>query len=168
MIINESKIKIRNTNIFDILSNYMSTLYDEISAGAVLYFIDNDLDIYYLILNYSYGHWDFPKGNMESGESEIETIKREIMEETGIVDIKLIDGFRQQISYRYKKKNKLINKSVIYYIAQTLSNNIHLSFEHVDFSWLKFNDALNRLSFDNSKMVLKNANDFLSSVNKKH
>ena len=144
------------------------TMYDEISAGSVLYNLDNDFNIIYLILNYSYGHWDFPKGNVENKESEMDTIKREIMEETGITDIKFIDGFRQQISYKYKKNSKLINKSVIYYIVETRSKKVELSFEHVDFKWLNFIDALNRLSFDNSKKILRNANEFLSLNIKKN
>jgi bis(5'-nucleosidyl)-tetraphosphatase len=144
------------------------TMYDEISIGSVLYILDTNFNVNYLILNYSYGHWDFPKGNIENGESELDTIKREIMEETGITDINFIDDFRQQISYRYKKKFKLVNKLVIYYIVETKSNKVVLSFEHVNFAWLNFNDALNRLSFDNSKKILKNANEFLSSKIKKY
>ena len=143
-------------------------MYDEISIGSVLYILDTNFNVNYLILNYSYGHWDFPKGNIENGESELDTIKREIMEETGITDINFIDDFRQQISYRYKKKFKLVNKSVIYYIVETKSNKVVLSFEHVNFAWLNYNDALNRLSFDNSKKILKNANEFLSSKIKKY
>lgn len=138
-------------------------MYDEISVGAVLHVMDENFEVNYLILNYSYGHWDFPKGNIESGETEIETIKREVMEETGIEDIKLIEGFRQQISYKYRKKSKLVNKSVIYYLAETKSNKVVLSFEHVNFAWLNFNNALDKLSFDNSKRVLKNAKEFLSN-----
>jgi bis(5'-nucleosidyl)-tetraphosphatase len=138
-------------------------MYDEISAGAVLHLMDENFEINYLILNYSYGHWDFPKGNVEIGETEIDTIKREVMEETGIVDIKLIEGFRQQISYKYRKKSKLVHKTVIYYLAETKSNKVVLSFEHVNFAWLNFNSALNKLSFENSKKVLKNAKEFLSN-----
>lgn len=144
------------------------TMYDEISVGSVLFILDTNFNVNYLILNYSYGHWDFPKGNIENGESELDTIKREIMEETGITDINFIDDFRQQISYRYKKKFKLVNKLVIYYIVETKSNKVVLSFEHVNFVWLNYNDALNRLSFDNSKKILKNANEFLSSKIKKY
>ena len=144
------------------------TMYDEISIGSVLYILDTNFNVNYLILNYSYGHWDFPKGNIENGESELDTIKREIMEEAGITDINFIDDFRQQISYRYKKKFKLVNKLVIYYIVETKSNKVVLSFEHINFAWLNYNDALNRLSFDNSKKILKNANEFLSSKIKKY
>ena len=144
------------------------TMYDEISVGSILYILDTNFNVNYLILNYIYGHWDFPKGNIENGESELDTIKREILEETGITDINFIDDFRQQISYRYKKKFKLVNKLVIYYIVETKSNKVVLSFEHVNFVWLNYNDALNRLSFDNSKKILKNANEFLSSKIKKY
>ncbi|MDP8906024.1 MAG: NUDIX domain-containing protein [Thermoproteota archaeon] len=136
-------------------------MYDEISAGAVLHIVDENFEIKYLILNYSYGHWDFPKGNIESGETETETIKREVTEETAINDIKVIEGFRQQISYRYRKKSKTVNKTVIYYLAETRTNKVVLSFEHINFAWLDFNHALEKLSFENSKKVLRNANEFL-------
>ncbi len=141
-------------------------MYDETSAGAVLYRINENVHIEFLILNYSFGHWDFPKGNIESGETEIETIKREVFEETGIDDINIITDFRQQISYKYRKKSRLVNKSVIYYLAETKSNHVVLSFEHNDYTWLGYNDALRKLSFENSRKVLKNANDFLSNQSK--
>jgi bis(5'-nucleosidyl)-tetraphosphatase len=136
-------------------------MYDEISAGAVLYLVDEHSEITYLILNYNYGHWDFPKGNMEIGETEIDTVFREVSEETGIIDIQIINGFRQQISYKYRKKSKLINKAVIYYLAETRSKNVVLSFEHINFEWQTFEQALQKLSFENSKRVLRMANEFL-------
>jgi len=136
-------------------------MYDEISAGAVLYLIDENSEIMYLILNYNYGHWDFPKGNMELGETEIDTVFREVSEETGIVDLQIINGFRQQISYKYRKKSKLVNKAVIYYLAETKSKKVVLSFEHVNFEWQTFEKALQKLSFEYSKRLLRMAKEFL-------
>ena len=95
-------------------------MYDEISAGAVLHTVGKNFDINYLILNYSYGHWDFPKGNIEKGETEIETVFREVSEETGIKDIQILDGFRQQITYKYRKKSKLVNKTVFIILQKHL------------------------------------------------
>ena len=136
-------------------------MYDEISAGAVLYLNDEGPEIKYLILNYSYGHWDFPKGNIEEGETELDTVFREIAEETGITDIQIIQGFRQEISYKYRKKSKLVNKAVIYYLAETKSKQVVLSFEHNNFGWYTFDQALVKLSFENSKKVLRSANQVL-------
>ena len=136
---------------------------DERSAGAVVFYMGENSEPEYLLLHYSAGHWDFPKGNIESGETEIDTIKREVTEETAINDIKLIEGFRQQISYRYRKKSKIVNKTVIYYLAETKTNKVVLSFEHINFAWLDFNHAIEKLSFDNSKKVLRNANEFLTT-----
>ena len=82
-------------------------------------------------------------------------------EETGIIDIQIINGFRQQISYKYRKKSKLVNKAVIYYLAETKSKKVVLSFEHINFEWQTFEQALQKLSFENSKRVLRMANEFL-------
>ena len=41
----------------------------------------------FLLLHHTVGHWDFPKGNIEAGEDELETARREIFEETGIQDV---------------------------------------------------------------------------------
>ena len=48
----------------------------ENSAGVIL--IKGDK---YLILHYEEGHWDFPKGNIEEGESEEEAALRELEED---------------------------------------------------------------------------------------
>lgn len=139
-------------------------MYDEVSAGAVLCRIKENTDIKYLILNYNYGHWDFPKGNIEQGETEIDTVHREISEETGITDLKILEGFREQISYRYRKKSKLVSKAVIYYLAETQSDKIILSFEHINYQWLDYEQSLKKLSFENSKNVLKLANQYLTDT----
>ena len=53
----------------------------ERSAGAII-FREEKRKIYYLLLHYESGHWDFPKGHVEKEEKEKETVKREIREET--------------------------------------------------------------------------------------
>ena len=48
------------------------------------------------------GHWDFPKGHIEKGEKIKDTIRREVEEETGLKDIKFIEGFKEWIKYFFK------------------------------------------------------------------
>ena len=42
------------------------------------------------VVNQNHDSWSLPKGHIDPGESNLETAKREIYEETGIIDLKLI------------------------------------------------------------------------------
>ena len=60
----------------------------EKSCGAVVFRKDDEVK--YLLLHYTPGHWDFPKGKQEIGETEEQAASREIEEETGIKGIEFI------------------------------------------------------------------------------
>lgn len=134
----------------------------EVSAGAVL-FRGPKKDPQFLLLHYPGGHWDFPKGNIEEGENEQETVRREILEETGIRRMRFVDGFRHTVRYFYRWKGQGIFKIVVYYLVHTPQKQVRLSFEHTGYEWLPCEAALARLSFSNSKHLLKKAMDFLIS-----
>ena len=133
----------------------------EKSAGAVI-FRKQDNKPYYLLLHYDVGHWDFPKGHIEKGEKPESTVRREVQEETGLTDIKFIEGFKEWIKYFFKDKSKTIFKTVTFYLVETKENNIKLSFEHIGYRWLPYKEALSQLTFKNAKEILRKANDFLS------
>ena len=63
----------------------------EKSAGAIIFRTENGIK-YYLLLHYApsepgkRGQWGFAKGHVEEGETEEETARREVAEETGIKD----------------------------------------------------------------------------------
>ena len=133
------------------------------SAGAVI-FNETLGERYYLLLLYDAGHWDFPKGGIEQGESELDAVIREVREETGITDLKLIEGFRQTISYQFKSTEGEINKTVVFYLGNTSTFKVTLSHEHRAYAWLKFEDALEQLTFDTARSVLKVAHRFLENL----
>lgn len=62
------------------------------SCGAVVLRRQDDQ---VLLIQYYDGHWSFPKGRMESGETERETALREVREETGLA-VRLLPGFRAE------------------------------------------------------------------------
>ena len=134
----------------------------EVSAGIILYNNDND-QIQFLVLKYPAGHWDFVKGKMENSEEPKQTAIRETKEETGIIDVEFIDGFNEEISYTFYVKNKEINKKVIFYLGKTKSTEIIISHEHLDFAWLNFKDAIERITYENAERVLIKANNLLQS-----
>ena len=124
--------------------------------------------IYYLLLNYSaFGkvnktYWGFPKGHIEKGEKTSETIRREVQEETGIEDLQFISGFQETEKYFFRHKTETIFKMVFYLLAETKTKEVKISFEHIGYKWLPYEEALKQLTFKNAKTIIKKADDFLS------
>ncbi len=132
----------------------------ETSAGAVIFRRDGEKK--YLLLRYESGHWDFPRGAIEAGEKEEETVRREAKEETEISDLIFLPNFREKIFWFYKKEGRTIYKEAIFYLAETKTEEVELSEEHIDFKWLPFEQAMDLITFPNGKKVLQKANDFLN------
>ena len=134
---------------------------NERSAGAVVFI--KEKEPIFLLLHYEEGHWDFPKGHIEANETDTETVKREVKEETGIKDIEIVRDFKEKIQYFYKLKKELINKDVVFYLAKTKTAQIKLSFEHIGSKWLPYKKAIEQLTFKNAKDILEKANKFLKT-----
>ena len=137
---------------------------EEKSAGIVLFRNDSNKNEF-LLLNYPQGHWDFIKGKVEQNETPHETALRETKEETGISNIEFIDCFEESVEYNFRFKKEDIHKKVIFFLAKTSEKNIKLSHEHNDYLWLEYNDTLKKTTFENAKIVLSKANDFLLKYN---
>jgi len=138
-------------------------LIEERSAGAVVYHQGEGAQ--YLLLLYPASHWDFPKGNVEAGEDDVDTVKREVEEETGIRDILLDKGFKSSVEYYYHRAGEgMVHKRVNFYLAHTETREVRLSHEHRDFAWFPLEEALKRLTYDNSRRVLSEAADHLKST----
>lgn len=127
---------------------------EERSAGAIL-FNETNSERKFLLLNYPSGHWDFVKGNIEKGETLLQTVIREIREETGITDVEFIDGFEDKIEYHYQREGDLIHKEVVFFLAKTKTNVVKISHEHLGFVWLNFDDALKKLTYKNAKNTME-------------
>jgi len=132
---------------------------EEKSAGAVVYRDGGDQRMYLLLQNA--GRWDFAKGGIEKGESELQTVIREVKEETGLQRIRIVPGFRKVIEYFYRREGKNIHKQVIYLLASTEEEKVKISFEHQGFGWFPYGEALERASYENSKKTLAEAERFL-------
>ena len=134
----------------------------EKSAGFILITDDFETDDYcVLLLHYTSGHWDFPKGNIETNETELEAATRELQEETGIETIRVIPNFRCVLDYKYTRKTMLISKQVTLFLASTGVRKVKISHEHKGYSWVKKSDATTQLTYENAKSALKQAINFL-------
>lgn len=129
----------------------------EKSAGAVVFFRGDQVK--YLLIHSTY--WEFPKGLVEPDEEEVEAALREVREETGRI-VTLVDGFREDIDYFYRRPGYLVKKQVVYFLGEASGQDIKLSWEHREAKWLPFATAMQELKYDNAREVLKKANDFLT------
>lgn len=107
-----------------------------------------------LLIRHNAGHWAFPKGHMEEGETEVQTASREIQEETGLmVDI---DGsFRTVITYS-PAKNAI--KDVVYFIGRNPRGRLRPQPEEIScVRWVTAEEAQALITYENDRQVLGNA-----------
>jgi bis(5'-nucleosidyl)-tetraphosphatase len=147
----------------------------EKSAGAVIFrkepfdAAQGKGNIYYLLLHYpatshrtSKDYWDLPKGHIEKGEKELDAVRREVAEETGLTDIEFVEGFKEWIKYFFQWGSKNILKFVTFYLAETKTKDVKISGEHIGYEWLPYEEAVEQLTFKNARQIIKKAHDFLS------
>ena len=135
----------------------------ETSAGVVLYRKENAEKLF-LLLHYPSGHWDFVKGKMEKNETTHETAIREAKEETGITDIVFVENFEEWIEYNFKYQGELVQKKVVFFLAETKTKEIKISHEHRGYIWMDYNASMEKTTFDNAKTVLTKAKKLISNT----
>jgi len=123
---------------------------------------EKGIRLYVLLLNA--GRWDFPKGNVEENETELQTVVREVGEETGLKKIMIVPGFRKVVEYFYRRDSRNVHKQVVYLLAEAKDHEVKISFEHQGSGWFPYVEAVARASYDNSKKLLADAERFLSEV----
>lgn len=129
----------------------------EKSCGAIVYNQNNEV----LVVKHNAGHWDFPKGHMEKDETEQQTAIREVKEETNI-DVELYDNYRYEIHYSPKEN---VEKTVVFFLAKNLSNDTHKQdAEIANIGWFKYEEAMNMLTFEDAKKLLKSSYEDLNNI----
>ena len=118
----------------------------EKSCGAIV--VD---DGRVLLVKHNAGHWDFPKGHVEEGETEFETAIREVKEETNI-DIKIEKENRYISEYSPKED---VMKTVIYFLGEKIGGEDKPQIEEVsDVEWVDVNKAVERITHQRSKDIM--------------
>ena len=128
----------------------------EKSYGAV---IINEKKEFLLIRHKNGGHWDFPKGHKEAGESSKETALREVLEETGLT-VRLIEGFKEKSRYSPKPG---MEKTVTFYLGFSMGEVQIQEEEILDFEYLTYDEAKARITFKESKSIIASAKQFIDT-----
>lgn len=126
----------------------------EKSCGAIVYRRHHgNLEIL-LIKHVNSGHWSFPKGHVEDGETEEETALREIKEETGI-DVIIDSTFRETVTYFPRKDTQ---KVVVYFLAKAKNfEYVPQEEEIAQIKWVDIGYATSVLTYENDKTIVNKA-----------
>ena len=104
------------------------------------------------------GHWSFPKGHVEPGETERQTARREVKEETGL-EISLLNNFRELVSYSPKPG---VSKDVVYFLGKTDREETVMQPEEVsEIRWVDMAAAHEFLTYYNDKQLLRSVKRYI-------
>lgn len=133
----------------------------EKSCGAIV-FRKNKKSLDVLIIKHKNGgHWSFPKGHVEDGETEHETARREVKEETGI-DISFVPGFRETVTYSPKTG---VMKDVVYFLAEALNSDYKRQEEEISqIKWISLGEVDKALTYNNDKGLIFSARTALKRM----
>ena len=131
----------------------------EKSCGAIVYRKYHGNTEILLVRSIKSGHWSFPKGHVEEGETEEETARREIKEETGL-DVLLDTGFRETVTFSPKRNTK---KTVVYFVGMATSHEAVPQQEEIsELKWHEIGQAIGMLTYENDKMIVSKAKAFIA------
>ena len=113
----------------------------KLSAGTVV-FRRTDRGVRLLVLR-AYKNWDFAKGRVEPGGTELDAAKRECSEETGLADLDFPFGDAHKDTLPYAG-----GKVARYFLAETGEAAVRLPIspelgrpEHHEWRWVSFDEA---------------------------
>ena len=127
---------------------------EEKSCGALCFLEEQDGRRVLLVKHRAGGHWAFPKGHVEPGESEEQTARREVLEETG-VEIEILPGYRETNRY---SPCRGVMKEVVYFRARALGNETRPQPEEIRIAkFVPIPEAMALLTYDADRRLLEKA-----------
>ena len=134
----------------------------EQSFGVVpIYRKGNDLK--FLLIQHLAGHWAFPKGHAEPGETEIQTARRELREETSINDVMLITSPIFEEHYRVNRKGEAHEKLVRYWVGYVRDLRIRVQESEVKaHKWASLAEARQLITYAQSRNLFDEVIKYLA------
>ncbi len=137
----------------------------EVSAGGIVFRRQPDQGARYLLIRDPYEHWGFPKGHLEGDETPAEAAARESGEETGLTDLVMLGPIRI-IDWHFRFKGRYIHKFCHFFLFESPGAEVVPQLDEgiTDFRWLTLEEALDQLSYDNARGVLKRAGEMARTL----
>ncbi len=129
----------------------------EPTAGGIIFRHNpKDQGVEILLIADAKNRWTIPKGHIEEGETAKDTAKREIHEETGLQELRVMDWLGK-INFRYRRQQSLVLMTTEIFLVQAQGNTDKLRPEDWmnGIKWFKANEALDKIEYDDiGKIIL--------------
>lgn len=119
----------------------------------------------YLLVQHLAGHWGFPKGHPERGESPIRAALRELSEETGLGRVDLLKKPAFEERYRFRKRSgRVVIKSVVYHLGRVQGGVVRAQPEELaDIAWGDARATARRMTFNEGRALLAEVERFITA-----
>ncbi|MGH7510086.1 MAG: NUDIX hydrolase [Gemmatimonadales bacterium] len=137
----------------------------EVSAGGIVFRRVPGEGARYLLIRDSYRNWGFPKGHLEGDESPADAALRETAEETGLEHL-VLRGPIRLIDWHFRFRGRHIHKYCHFFLFESPTGDACPQFDEgiTACQWRPLNEALNLLSYDNARGVLKRAGEMVRTL----
>ncbi|HEU5048964.1 MAG TPA: NUDIX hydrolase [Gemmatimonadales bacterium] len=137
----------------------------EVSAGGIVFRRADDGIPRFLLIRDSYDNWGFPKGHLEDGESPADAALRETTEETGLTDL-TVQGPIRIIDWHFRFRGRHIHKYCHFFLLESRDGDASPQADEgiTACRWCILEEALETLSYDNARGVLKRAGDMVRTL----
>lgn len=135
----------------------ISEVVREPTSGGVIFRRNsktNEIEI--LLIQDAKDRWTIPKGHIEEGESAKETAEREIREETGLAEMKVLNWLGK-INFRYRRASSLVLMTTEIFLVQALGDTDALKPEEWmnGIRWFTTAEALDKIEYEDiGKIIL--------------
>lgn len=137
----------------------------EVSAGGIVFRRGPDQVARFLLIRDSYRNWGFPKGHLEDGESPAQAALRETGEETGLERLSMLGPIRV-IDWHFRFRGRHIHKYCHFFLLESPDGDaVPQTDEGITACrWCSLDEALDVLSYDNARGVLKRAGEMVRTL----
>jgi 8-oxo-dGTP pyrophosphatase MutT (NUDIX family) len=137
----------------------------EVSAGGIVFRRVPGESARYLLIRDSYNNWGFPKGHLEGDESPAEAAMRETAEETGLQRL-MLQGPIRVIDWHFRFRGRHIHKYCHFFLFESPDGEACPQVDEgiTACQWRPLGEALELLSYDNARGVLKRAGEMVRTL----
>jgi bis(5'-nucleosidyl)-tetraphosphatase len=118
----------------------------------------------FLLIQHHAGHWGFPKGHAEAGETAIETALRELREETGVQPDGVLEDTPFVEEYWFEKNGERVEKTVTYFVGWVQSEKVECQVQEIQaYAWVNFETAIGQITFEQGRNLLQRVDAYLQA-----